>query len=183
MPGSSTAEILPVHECTSRFLTMVCLSRLATTDSDCLTRTRLFLSVLGFPARARVGHLVASASGLTSPMKSVAVVRLLRFLLSLEPPLWLPSYSGSAVVPKEEAAQTAFSSPSHYRAISPEAYRPGLTTVGRRGTSPVHLSAIFSRRGHASPPGCDADSRISGVERIRRVGSTVLPARAVIGTP
>ncbi len=163
---------------------MVCLSRTATTDSDRLTRARMFLSTCRVTLQEQ-GWAISwlQPAGLTAPMKSVAFIRLLRFLLSLEPPKWPFSYSESAVVPEEEAAQTTFSSPSHRRVISPVAYRLGLPNAGRRGTSPVRHSAIFSRRKHASPPGSDTDNRIADVERIRRVGSPVLPSRAVIGTP
>ncbi len=59
---------LLVHECTVRFLTMVCLSRLVTTEIGLWIHLRLFLSVSsGCPARARAGHLVASAEEANFP--------------------------------------------------------------------------------------------------------------------
>jgi hypothetical protein len=76
--------ILPVNECTFRSMVMVCLSRIATTEFGTLIRLRMFLSEFpGFPARAREGHFVALSRGANCPRVISAVVRRLRFLLSL----------------------------------------------------------------------------------------------------
>ena len=100
----------------------------------------------GFPARARAGHLVAVAEGLTFLMDSQFVLRLRSVSAFTRPGPSPHQRATPLLLPPSKRRPLRQRSPHPNRivgTISPVAYTLDLPTIGRRRTSPVMTQVHF----------------------------------------